>query len=236
MPGLTLYWGIDQQLVIPRPARFAGVDLATATLRFDLGLELTATHFLTALDSSISRVDANTLSVTIPGAAIVQALQTEKAATLTMQLRCRPLGATSDLVHQEAVSVKPAYSEAVAVVESPLTAGQLSGEAAVALSALRVVTTDANGELVYADSSDPTQANKTVALTLQAFAQDDAATGLVSAIVIDAGWNWDLELPIFVGAAGVLSQVAPVAGYLRQVATPISATSLYFEPQEATLL
>jgi len=233
---LTLYWGIDQQLIISRPARFQGVDLQAATLRFDLGEELTQQHFLTVLDSSISLLDSETMAVVIPGGAIVQALQTEKAATLTLQLRCKPDGATSELVQQEPETVTPAYSEAVAVVESTLTAGELSGPAAVALSALRVVTTDATGDLVYADSSDTTQANKTVALTLQAFAQDDTAVGLVSAIVIDAGWNWDTELPIFVGSTGLLTQTAPTAGYLRQVATPISATSLYFEPQEAILL
>jgi len=236
MPPPNLYWGIDQQLEIA-PKGMSGVDFATADLRFDLGRDFKEQQFLTVLNGSIARLpDGKTLAVQIPGAALTTILGNEKEVYLRWQVRARASGSAVELVDQGQVKVIPAYSETVAVVETPTVSGQLSGEAATALSALRVVTTNADGDLVYADSGDVSQAAKTVALTLQAFAEGDAAVAVLSAIVIDNGWNWDTELPIFIGIAGALSQAVPASGYLRQVATPISATSLYFEPQEAVLL
>lgn len=234
MPPPALYWGIDQQLEI-KP-KLGAINLATAALRFDLGRDFKAAQFLTVLDGTIARVDAATLSVQIPGAALTTLLGTEKETYLRWQLRARAPGAAVEVVDQGQVKILPAYSDVVAAVESTTTSGTLTGDAAVALSALRVVTTDANADLIYADSSDVTQLAKTVALTLQAFTEGEAAVAVLSSVVIDQGWNWDLELPIFIGTAGLLTQTAPTTGYLRQVATPISATSLYFEPQEAVLL
>lgn len=231
----ALYWGIDQQLEIT-PKGMTGIDFATATLRFDLGRDFKQAQFLTVLDGTIARVNDTTLSVAIPGAALTTILGTEKETYLRWQLRARAPGSEVELVDQGQVKVLPAYSDAIAAVETPTTSGTLTGDAATALSALRVITTDGSSDLVYADSSDTTQAAKTFGFTLQAFAEGDAAVAVLASVVIDNGWNWDVELPIFIGAAGVLTQVAPTSGYLRQVATPISATSIYFEPQEATLL
>ena len=230
----ALYWGIDQQLELT--PKLGNIDLATATLRFDLGFDFKQTQFLTVLDGTIARVNATTVSVQIPGAALTTLLGTEKETYLRWQLRARAPGSAVELIDQGQIKVLPAYSDAIAAVETPTTSGTLTGEAATALSALRVVTADDTGRLVYASSADLTQFAKGLALTLQAFAEGDEAVAALALIVTDAAWSWEDSSPIFLGLDGVLTQVAPTNGYLRQVAAPLSSTSLYFEPQEATLL
>lgn len=114
--------------------------------------------------------------------------------------------------------------------------GVLQAVAATPLSALRVVTTSAEGLMVYASSDDLSQVNKTLGITQQAYSAGDPVTAPLGQIMTDSGWNWDSGQPIFLGLNGILTQAVPTSGYLRQVASPISSTSLYFEPQEAIIL
>lgn len=210
------------------------VDLGTATLRFDLGRQFEQQQFLTVLNTSIVRQEDGSLAITIPGAAIVQALTEEKETTLKWQLRAKPQGEVSEIVEQQTLKVIPAYSEAVAIINAPIIEGQLSGEAVAPLSALKVVTTDSEGRLVLASSANTSQSNKALGLTLQSFAQGDQAAALLAAIVVDAGWAWVEESPIYLGTEGGLTQTEPPSGIVRQVASPISSTSLYFEPDAPT--
>lgn len=233
---MLLYWGIDQSLQLDRSdlQQMQGVDFATTELRFDLGKSFTTQQFLTVLNSTISRVNADTLSIRIPGAALVSILGDERETALKWQLRAKASGSMSEIVEQGSLRVVPAFSEVIAAVETPLTSGQLSGDAAVPLAALRVVIKDATDRLALADAAVVSQASKTVGLTLQSFAQDEVAIAVLSSIVVDSGWTWDEELPIYIGSSGVLTQTQPTDGYVRRVATPISSDSLYFEP-DATI-
>lgn len=120
----------------------------------------------------------------------------------------------------------------------PTTGGaQYSAEltAALSLSALRVVMLE-NNQLIYADSGTPEHAFKVVGLLPVAVAAGAAVQVLTDGPLSDSNWNWNPERPIFLGNSGQLTQVAPEAGFLLQVATATTPTQIDFEIQEPVLL
>lgn len=108
--------------------------------------------------------------------------------------------------------------------------------AAYPLSALRLVAVDDSEQLIYATSDNPEHAFRILGMTTVAVGQGQTATVLIDGEFSDPTWNWSLGVPIFAGPDGMLTQTAPIDGFLLQVATPISPTKINFEPQEPTVL
>ena len=52
---------------------------------------------------------------------------------------------------------------------------------------------------------------------------------LLSGEISEPSWDWSLDVPIYLGAEGRLTQVRPVAGYLMQVALPLTATKMLLD-------
>ena len=103
-------------------------------------------------------------------------------------------------------------------VDVSLTAG-------VNLSALRAVTTDANGNAVYA-SNDTKNNAVVVGLTSAAATAGNAVSVRTAGIVEDANWAWT-KGPVFLGTNGALTQTAPTGGsIIVQVARAITATKI----------
>jgi hypothetical protein len=100
-----------------------------------------------------------------------------------------------------------------------------------ALSALRVVTLDGAGLWEYATIANPAHATALLCLLQSATAIGGAAEPLLLGFVSDLAWTWVKDAPIFLGIDGVLTQSAPTAGFMRQVAIATSATQIYFAPQ-----
>lgn len=104
-------------------------------------------------------------------------------------------------------------------------------QASAALSALRVVTTNGEGQWIYADSSTLAHATAAIALLDSAILSGATGDGIFYGSLTDSSWNWDIELPIFLSSSGTLTQSPPVSGFVRIVAQPITATALVFNPQ-----
>jgi len=106
---------------------------------------------------------------------------------------------------------------------------------AESISALRVCALNASNLLVLADCTNPDHAFRLVGLQ-QTAVSVGSATPLVSGIVSDSNWAWDGSRPIWLGSLGFLTQVPPASGFLVQVATPLTPTTIHFEIQETTVL
>jgi hypothetical protein len=100
---------------------------------------------------------------------------------------------------------------------------------------LRVVVVDGD-DLIYASPANLDHAHRTVGLTLTASGAGQPSTAITYGPASDGGWNWDPDLPLWLGVDGTLTQTPPVAGYLRIVATAISPGSILFNPDTPILL
>lgn len=106
-------------------------------------------------------------------------------------------------------------------VDVSLTAG-------VNLSALRAVTTDANGNAVYA-SNDTKNNAVVVGLTSAAATAGNAVSVRTAGIVEDAVWSWT-KGPVFLGSNGALTQTAPTGGaIIVQIGRALTTTKLQID-------
>jgi hypothetical protein len=109
----------------------------------------------------------------------------------------------------------------------PLVA-DLSLNAGEALSALRAVTSDANGDAVYA--SNDTLANAQVIGITETAASSGAAVAIrTSGLMTDSNWNWT-KGTIYLGTNGQLTQTAPSGGsFVVHVARALTATTIQID-------
>ena len=99
------------------------------------------------------------------------------------------------------------------------------------LSGHSVVSVDASGLLVKADSTDVTQRGAVMGLVANAYAPGELATVLTGYTLAHAGWSW-APGPIFVGAGGQLTQSLPPGAVFSQVvAHALSATLVLIDLQ-----
>lgn len=131
---------------------------------------------------------------------------------------------TITAIVEESPLVAHFADETVIVVreqESTYTAGQ-------ALSALRAVYAD--GDVYYANHADLATIN-VVGITTNAASPGDTVTVQTSGALSDGSWSWTPG-PIYVGSNGALTQIAPVVGYLMEVARAVSATDIVINLQQ----
>lgn len=109
----------------------------------------------------------------------------------------------------------------------PLVA-DLSLNAGEALSALRAVTSDSNGDAVYA--SNDTLANAQVIGITETAASSGAAVAIrTSGLMTDANWNWT-KGTIYLGTNGQLTQTDPSGGaIIVHVAKALTATTIQID-------
>lgn len=99
------------------------------------------------------------------------------------------------------------------------------------LSGHSVVSVDAFGLLVKADSTDVAQRGAVMGLVANAYAPGELATVLTGYTLAHAGWSW-APGPIFVGAGGQLTQSLPPGAVFSQVvAHALSATLVLIDLQ-----
>jgi hypothetical protein len=91
----------------------------------------------------------------------------------------------------------------------------------------RVVAVDETGELVYADCNNSSGALRVVGISVHSAAPGEEILLRRSGLLTDSAWDWNLALPIYLGASGVLVQTLPPgASVTHIVAIPIAATTL----------
>lgn len=102
--------------------------------------------------------------------------------------------------------------------------------ASIDLSGHRVVLLDGQGGAIYASNADHTHANRIVGMTKHAAVAGAPVALAIYGEVVEPSWNWNVDLPVYLGADGFLTQTppeAPAAKFSVVVGFPISATTLF---------
>jgi hypothetical protein len=95
-----------------------------------------------------------------------------------------------------------------------------------AISGHRVVRPTAPGEVGYADSGTIAHANGVLGLTINAAIDGDTVRVQTAGRLTEPTWAWTIGLPVFLGAAGNLTQTPPAAGFQLVVAVAVAADTL----------
>lgn len=103
----------------------------------------------------------------------------------------------------------------------------LAKTAGAALGGHRVVVASGADDVLVADVADAAHLHRVVGITEGAAVMGDAVDVRFAGEMTEATWSWTPDAPIYVGAAGVLTQTPPVgAAWLRIVAVAVSATRI----------
>lgn len=109
--------------------------------------------------------------------------------------------------------------------------GTFQLEAATAIGGHRAIVTDADGLAVYADNQTAAHQYGALGVTTGAASAGDSLSIVALGAITEASWSWTPQQPVFVGAAGVLTQTPPAApAWLRVVGVAISPTTLFVRP------
>lgn len=92
----------------------------------------------------------------------------------------------------------------------PVGNGTLTLTAGTNLSALRAVTTNGAGEVVYASNATLSDA-VVVGITETSASTGSQVNILTAGTITDGSWNWT-KGPVYLGTNGMLTQVAPTNG------------------------
>jgi hypothetical protein len=103
--------------------------------------------------------------------------------------------------------------------------------AAGSLSALRIVSRLGNS-YTYSDPSSTNSVWAISGLTAQAVSPGEVFTPVRDRTISDAAWNWELGKPVFLGAAGALTQSPPANNHLVIVGRALSPQTLFIEIEE----
>jgi len=217
--------------------------LRQGSFRFDLVKEFTdVAPLFSALDSEIGRIFSEsgekiTCSVLITGSALEQLTRTE-THELNWQIRMTEPGDNYQTVRRGTLQILPALGDVVAIppTDEGVAEPVLQGIALINMSALRCVCLDDSGNLIYASSDDLTHVARSLGILQTSVVAGAQGTAYLEAAVTESSWAWNTSLPVWLGTGGQLTQVAPTTGFIRQVATVLSPTQIFFEPQEGVLL
>lgn len=101
----------------------------------------------------------------------------------------------------------------------------------------RVLSINANGGIVYASSDDQSMAPRSVfGVTLGAAVAGGHVDVLIYGEIVESTWNFDVQLPIFLGSNGVMTQIPPASGWSIILGQPTSTNSMLFNPREPIVL
>ncbi len=137
------------------------------------------------------------------------------------------------------MSMSNAGSDVGGVVLPPLvveTAGQtITGTAAVAVSGYLAVSASSAG-LSPADSTNAAIAGSVIGVATNGANVGGSVTVQAQGPVTFNGWSWIAGEPVFVGAGGVLTQVAPSVGFSQVIGVAETATTLIVDLSSPVLL
>lgn len=109
---------------------------------------------------------------------------------------------------------------------------------ASAIGGHRVVAADSSGRAVYASNDIVVQSAKVVGITVSAVGAGELTVVVRSGEVEESSWNWDTDLPVYLGTNGTLTQVPPVipAAFSLVVGFPMTSTKLFVSIREPIIL
>lgn len=108
-----------------------------------------------------------------------------------------------------------------------------------AISAFRGIALNQSGNAVHATNAQAGDALRFVGIATQAAVLGGPARWKSTGGLINPAWAWDVNMPIFLGAAGELTQtppVAPDAAFSLAVGFATSPTSMFVSLHDPILL
>jgi hypothetical protein len=108
------------------------------------------------------------------------------------------------------------------------TQGQETYIAGATVGGHRVLVTNAAGELIYADNTDPTHANQSVRISLQAANAGDSLNTQINGRITEPSWAWTPGATLYVGANALPTETEPVvpAVFSKPIAVAETATRI----------
>jgi hypothetical protein len=104
----------------------------------------------------------------------------------------------------------------------------VTGTAGAALSGHRAVVRRTDGRFIYADNTNPAHLTLPIGITTGAAASGGDIQVQMLGEMTEPSWAWTPG-PIFLGAAGALTQTVPGSGFLAQLAAATGATTVFID-------
>ncbi len=110
--------------------------------------------------------------------------------------------------------------------------------AGAALGGHRIVYLDSAHEAQYASNQTTDHALTSLGMTLGAVAENDTVEVQRSGEVVEPTWSWTLNVPVYLGDNGQLTQTPPTtpALFQRIIGFPTAATKLYLSFREPVFI
>jgi hypothetical protein len=102
-----------------------------------------------------------------------------------------------------------------------------------AMSALRVIKGAADGLVYYCDGMYQPDIGLAVGITINAVGAGEMVSFLTHGRLEDSSWNWNVNLPIWCGEYGVLTQNTSGLAFTQVVAVPITSKIIFIAIKEA---
>ena len=91
----------------------------------------------------------------------------------------------------------------------------------------------ANGDAIQADSTQAAQRGNVLGVATNGANAGGGVNVQYAGPLEYNGWNWTLGEPVFLGAAGVLTQAVPTSGFSQILGIPLNPTTLLIQMQPA---
>lgn len=108
--------------------------------------------------------------------------------------------------------------------------GKIQKSAGYNISGHRALILNQSGQVEYASSSNPLHINRVIGISLNAAISGDIVNVRTQFEITEPSWNWTLNVPIFLGENGNLTQSPSSNGvFIQQLGYPISSTTIYVD-------
>ena len=131
--------------------------------------------------------------------------------------------------------------ESAGIIPGPRGADGLPGGSTLSypageiLSGHRMVVLE-NGELFYADRTVEVHATKVLGMTVGATMTGGIAEVQTGGEIVEPSWSWILDVPVWLGIDGLMTQTPPTSGFSLIIGFPISSTKLLIRISEPIFL
>lgn len=105
-----------------------------------------------------------------------------------------------------------------------------------ALGGHRVVKPTTSGKVGYADKATTAHAPVVLGITQGAAVDGDLIKVQYDGKMTESSWTWTVNVPIYCGASGVLTETVPTSGFVIQVGTSLSPTSILVNVRQPVVL
>lgn len=90
--------------------------------------------------------------------------------------------------------------------------------------------------VVYADSGNAAHRNYYAGITVGAASFNATVTVQRHGDIMNSGWSWVANAPVYFGASGILTQTPPIGNFIQIIGVATSTTHIFLAPREPIIL